>query len=127
MFRSNKLTTGVHKDSIYQLWYYICENKAKKKKKKNICRRLASCQLEKAMTSFQNRETMISIVVRQTFMINKAKLKLKLTQNITYKGWFRFNTERATKFMKLANLGLMKGQETVRRCISNFVVQWHRI
>ena len=79
------------------------------------------------MTSFQNRETMINIVVRQTFMINKAKLKLKLTQNITYKGWFRFNTERATKFMKLANLGLMKGQETVRRCISNFVVQWHRV
>ena len=55
-------------------------------------------------------------------MINKAKLKLKLTQNITYKGLFRFTTERATKFMKLAILGLMKGQERVRWCISNFWV-----
>ena len=57
-----------------------------------------------------------------SFMINKAKLKLKLTQNITYKGLFRFTTERATKFMKLAILGLMKGQERVRWCISNFWV-----
>ena len=74
MFRFNKLTTSVHKDSIYQLWHYICENKAKKKM--NISRRLASCQLKKTMTSFQNQETMINIVVRQ-FYDKQSKIKIK--------------------------------------------------